>query len=131
MASRIGKLYSRLPALLKGGIWATFFIGTASYSVLLIRDGLNGNSETALPEPVLSVTMPVPARAEQQTAANLSRTEYQQLLKAEQGLDSLKQICPACYHQLLLAHPGFQDSLRHIIRVYQNEVKQPSQTNQP
>lgn len=121
---------SRLPRLIRIAIWAVFFTGFAAYSAISIRDGLKGRSALSLSIQPFEAT-PTIARSSPQAGPGLSKTEFEQLLKATAGLDSLKKICFPCYQELTAHHPGFEDSLKQIIRVYYNQSIQPKQNFRP
>lgn len=127
MIKGFGAFYNGLPSAVKGTIWAIFFTSTSTYAVSLIRDGLERKSK--LTEPIITIKIPVFSAA---TAnARIPKTEYDQLLKAAGDLESLKVRCPPCYDRLVLANPGFPDSLARIIQAYKNQLTEPIQTNQP
>lgn len=133
-AKKVGAGYQRLPVALRAILWAVFFTGFAGYSALLIRQGLKGETDAVgsgigwepafLPEVIAG-----PKGGDH--PQSISREQYRLLLKAQAGLDSLQAICAPCYQVLLARNPGFEDSLRQIIRVYQNQFVQPIQSKQP
>ncbi len=122
LADRVAIGYNRLPRFVRALIWVVFFTGFAAYSALSIRDGLQGKSNSGLsisalePAPEIGIGSP-PARP------LLSSAEYGQVLKATRSLDSLRRICLPCYEELTAHHPGFADSLKQIIRIYNNQPK--------
>lgn len=125
MIKGFGAFYNGLPSAVKGTILAIFFTSIATYAVSLIRDGLEGKSK--LTEPIITIKIPVLSAAN----ARIPKTEYDQLLKAARDLDGLKVRCPLYYDRLVLANPGFPDSLARIIQAYKNQLTEPIQTNQP
>ncbi|ODS74180.1 MAG: hypothetical protein ABS46_19695 [Cytophagaceae bacterium SCN 52-12] len=120
--------YNRLPAIARIVIGVVFFVSVATYSALLIRDGIRSQSQQAL-----SITgiQPGTVAKGNDLPSRLSRDEYDKLLKAQESLDSLKRICSPCYNEFLLVHPGFADSLKQILLCNQREFLLPQTNQQP